>query len=470
MRKPIAAFGLAITASLGVIPAGGVLAATPTPTPRATASPTPGSTQQASTVQSNNVSPGAIIQTALKYLGYEYTTVGNSPATGFSCIGFVSYVYRANGIPLPGDLQDAWNYAPRVPFSDLQPGDILYFKNTVWTGLSHVAIYLGGGKFVHSEYYGVGVRVSSFYNDPKDYNYWTQKYMGANRPWGGAPVSASTVPLSAWPNKGAAATVTATNTGKVGSTATITVAVNVRTSPAVTAQKQTVLNAGQQVKVLGKSNGWYRVQLPDGSTGWIIADGLGLGTTSTAVPTATVSSSSSSTAANGRNGVNNNTVGTPTAPARQGQVATTGKTVTVKAQAVGLRVHSGPSTSAGTLTSVSPGQHLTVIARSGKWIQVQLPDGTVGWVSAAYVSSSSSAKASTTSTTSATTTVKATKTAATHMVTAGVRVHTGANIKSRVITTIAAGTHVTVLGYTKGWAHLLLPSGQIGYVLGTYVR
>jgi uncharacterized protein YgiM (DUF1202 family) len=35
---------------------------------------------------------------------------------------------------------------------------------------------------------------------------------------------------------------------------------------------------------------------------------------------------------------------------------------------------------------------------------------------------------------------------------------------------VAAGTHVTVLGYKNGWALVRLPTGQTGYVLGTYVR
>jgi uncharacterized protein YgiM (DUF1202 family) len=256
-------------------------------------------------------------------------------------------------------------------------------------------------------------------------------------------------------------TVTTANSGKVGSVATISVAVNVRTSPTVSAQKQTVLNAGTQVTVLGKSNGWYKVQLPNGTIGWIIADGIGLGSSATATPSATVTSTPTTTA-NGANGVNVS-VGTPTAPTRQGQVPASGTQVSVTVHVSGLRVHSGPSLQASTVNTATKGQRLTVLKRSGDWVKVRLPDGTVGWVSAAYIASAHGASPIKTG-------MSNTTGAATHVLTAAVRVHTGPNIKSTVTQTAATGTHIAVLGYTNGWAHVRLPSGQTGYVLGTYVR
>jgi cell wall-associated NlpC family hydrolase len=171
MRKPLVALSLAVGASLGAPTVAQVLAAQ-TASTHLNSSPT-NSSKNSSTVtpavrSNNTVSGAAIVQRGLRYIGYPYTAVGNSPSTGFSCIGFASFVYRSMGIPLPGDLQDALNYAPQVPFSQLQPGDLLYFQNTIWNGLSHVAIYIGGGRFVHAEWYGKGVRISSFNNDPSD--------------------------------------------------------------------------------------------------------------------------------------------------------------------------------------------------------------------------------------------------------------------------------------------------------------
>src|SRR5437588_1105255 len=93
-----------------------------------------------------SVSGDAVVQYAERFLGYPYTTVGNSPSTGFSCIGFVSYVYQSLGIGVPDGLSGAYAFAPQIAFSSLQPGDVLFFQNTVWPGLSHTAIYIGGGK------------------------------------------------------------------------------------------------------------------------------------------------------------------------------------------------------------------------------------------------------------------------------------------------------------------------------------
>ena len=169
MRKRMLALGLALGTSLGAIPTAAALAATTVQPPLASSS-NPRTT--------NAVSGAAIVQTAMRYLGYPYTATGDSPSTGFSCIGFVSFVYRTNGIPLPGDLGGALGFAPQVAFSDLMPGDILYFQNTVWSGLSHAGIYIGNGRFVHAENEGTGVVVSNLsggYYGPK---YYTARRMG----------------------------------------------------------------------------------------------------------------------------------------------------------------------------------------------------------------------------------------------------------------------------------------------------
>jgi cell wall-associated NlpC family hydrolase/uncharacterized protein YgiM (DUF1202 family) len=559
MRKPLLAVSLVLSTGMGAVPVADALAATPSHgttsssyssntgngTSRASSSTPTYTTQTSATAKSSNsVSGAAIVATALKYLGYPYTATGNSPSTGFSCIGFVSYVYRSNGIPLPGDLQDALNYAPQVSFSDLQAGDILYFQNTVWAGLSHAAIYLGGGKFVHAEYYGYGVRISSFNNDSKDGNYWIGKYLGANRPWGGAAVGA--VPIApTTPTVGAGVnispTTAVTKTLVSGPTALVSVpSLNVRTTGSKSSAVQAVIQQGTSVTILGHKNGWYQVQLSNGTVGWVVAAGLGLGsTTAGSVPATTTVQP---------------TIGNPVAPQRPGVTTSNKHASTVTSKVSGLRVHSGPSTTAPVVNAVQKGQHMTVIAKSTGWVKVRLSDGSVGWVSAAYApvkSSSAKAKLPNSSTTTkpmiggstatvatnvrigpglkhavATTlapgqsyrvigsvrgwlhvqlangatgwisitvvgsaantsssgptykqvsyTKKTKKTAVTNsrgaVVTAGVRVHAAPGLKARVVATTAAGTHVQVLGRSGSWTRVRLPSGQTGYVLGTYVR
>jgi cell wall-associated NlpC family hydrolase len=148
-------------------------------------------------VSSPSGTGAAIVQTALKLVGAPYVGAivrGRNPSTGFNDAGFVAYAYNRNGIR----LHISWNNSeygltaiyqrilrdgPMVERADLQPGDVVYFQNTVWTGLSHVGIYIGGGMFVHAEWYNRGVVVSSFTHDPVDGSYWTGKYLTANRPW-----------------------------------------------------------------------------------------------------------------------------------------------------------------------------------------------------------------------------------------------------------------------------------------------
>ncbi len=447
MRKPLLALSLAASTGFGAIPVASTLAASPSGTPHsgnpASRNTTPPQTPSSgfSSTTRNAVSGAAIVSFAYRYIGYPYSLTGNTPA-GFSCIGFASYVYRHLGIPLPGDLGNAYAYAAQVPFSDLLPGDLLYFQDTLWPGLSHVAIYVGNGQFIHAEYYGKGVRVSSFRNDTLDGNYWIQHYMGANRPWSGPVVGAAPPPTgSSKPlpvgNAGLPSTVVSQKL-PTGPSSIVTVAsLNVRTRPTKKSTVQTVIVQGTSVTVLSRSNGWVKVALPDGTIGWVVAVGIG------------------------GNGSTGNSVNQPVAPARQGQIAPTAvRQPTIKSRVNGLRVRSSPSTGSNIVTSVVRGQRMTVIARSGAWVEVRLPNGTTGWVSSAYATGNRAATtAKKTYTNTASRTQPRAKTA--------VNVRTSPSLKATVATVLLPDGSYRVLGWSNGWAHVQLPNGTIGWVSGT---
>ena len=63
-----------------------------------------------------------------------------------------------------------------VPKSELQPGDIVIFQNTYASGLSHVGIYVGDGKFIHSPNSRSVVSIADLNSD-----YYTNHYYGARR-------------------------------------------------------------------------------------------------------------------------------------------------------------------------------------------------------------------------------------------------------------------------------------------------
>ncbi|AUW93351.1 MAG: LysM peptidoglycan-binding domain-containing protein [Sulfobacillus thermotolerans] len=84
----------------------------------------------------------AIVQTAERYLGVPYVWGGASPATGFDCSGLVQYVFQQNGIPMPRTSWAQYDYVTKIPESQLQPGDLVFFS-TDGPGASHVGIYIG---------------------------------------------------------------------------------------------------------------------------------------------------------------------------------------------------------------------------------------------------------------------------------------------------------------------------------------
>lgn len=442
MRKPLIALGLALSTSVGAIPAAGALAAAPV-------GPHP-NTATSATKTSQAVSGSAIVQTALKYLGFPYTATGNSPSTGFSCIGFVSFVYRSNGIPLPGDLQDALNYAPQVPFSSLLPGDILYFQNTIWNGLSHAGIYIGAGKFVHAEWYGKGVRISSFNNDRSDGNYWIKYYMTANRPWTGAAVGT----VIGSPNPTAPSTTapagdpstTATTGIATGPTAVVTsYGLRVRSTPSTNASVVQVVTQGTTLTIIGKQRAWYKVQLPSGAVGWVLARYVSV----------TGATTPASSVPGGTTGATSN----PTGPLHTNAPITSAK-YTVSARVTGLRVHASPSTGSPIVTTAYQGQRLQVIGRSGNWLEVLLPNGTTGWVNASYTSAKatvhhSAARSGNFAGATATT------------ATAAMRLHSGPSLSASVVTVIQPGMTYRVIGWSNSWAHVQLASGLVGWVSGS---
>jgi cell wall-associated NlpC family hydrolase len=63
-----------------------------------------------------------------------------------------------------------------VPRKALQPGDLVFFANTLRRGMSHTGIYIGGGKFIDAENESTGVTVSDLNSD-----YYRSRYYGAVR-------------------------------------------------------------------------------------------------------------------------------------------------------------------------------------------------------------------------------------------------------------------------------------------------
>lgn len=106
-------------------------------------------------------------------LGIKYR-YGGTTTKGFDCSGFVRYVYGKLGIDLPRSSREQYKVGQKVAKDELRVGDLVFF-NTNGKGVSHVGIYMGDGRFVHSST-SKGVTYTSM----KD-KYYSKRYLGARR-------------------------------------------------------------------------------------------------------------------------------------------------------------------------------------------------------------------------------------------------------------------------------------------------
>jgi cell wall-associated NlpC family hydrolase len=119
---------------------------------------------------------GDVVVGALNMIGVRYRWGGNTPDSGLDCSGFVRYVFQDTlGMALPRRAEEMSRVGEKVRMSDLKPGDLVFF-NTMRRTFSHVGIYIGDNKFVHSPSTGSTIRV-----DDLDDGYWEKRFTGARR-------------------------------------------------------------------------------------------------------------------------------------------------------------------------------------------------------------------------------------------------------------------------------------------------
>ena len=99
-----------------------------------------------------------VVPAAERYIGVPYRYGGTSPESGFDCSGFVQYVYGQQGVDLPRTSRQMAGSGIAVEPSvrSLAVGDLMLFSQG--GRISHVAIYAGNGRFIHSSSSGKGVR------------------------------------------------------------------------------------------------------------------------------------------------------------------------------------------------------------------------------------------------------------------------------------------------------------------------
>jgi cell wall-associated NlpC family hydrolase len=117
-----------------------------------------------------------IVDFALRYEGRPYVYAGEGPRA-FDCSGFTMFVIQKTlGIDITHDMAVQYEMGSQVRRNELEPGDLVFFKNTFRRGLSHTGIYIGGGQFIHAENESTGVRISDL-----DSDYYSSRWYGAAR-------------------------------------------------------------------------------------------------------------------------------------------------------------------------------------------------------------------------------------------------------------------------------------------------
>ena len=108
----------------------------------------------------NSDAAAGAIAWAKSKLGAQYVWAGEGP--GYDCSGLVTMAYRSQGIYLTHWSQAQYSEGTRVPVSQAQPGDLIFWN---WDGgnIDHVAIYLGNNQIIEAPTFGVPVRITSIY-------------------------------------------------------------------------------------------------------------------------------------------------------------------------------------------------------------------------------------------------------------------------------------------------------------------
>jgi len=120
--------------------------------------------------------PDELINRAMEAIGVRYRWDAELPQTGLDGSSFVGYVFKDKlGFLLPRKSTEMSRVGKPIGREELQPGDLVFF-NTMRLTFSHVGIYVGDNKFIHSPSKGTSVRI-----DDLGSLYWDKRFDGARR-------------------------------------------------------------------------------------------------------------------------------------------------------------------------------------------------------------------------------------------------------------------------------------------------
>ena len=129
-----------------------------------------------------------IVVRALTLIDTPYRYGGSTPAAGFDCSGLVRYVYNSVAAKqLPRRSEEIGKVGAPISRAQLEPGDLVFF-NTFNRAFTHVAIYIGDGRFLHAPARNGKVRIEAL-----DDGYWKARFNGARRIIGDSDLAAAPI-------------------------------------------------------------------------------------------------------------------------------------------------------------------------------------------------------------------------------------------------------------------------------------
>lgn len=382
----------------------GAASSTPTPTP-ITPTPTPTATASIVAATATPSATGAvptgaqIVATARQYVGYPYAYIGDDPNTGFSCIGFAHFVFAQNGVYVPEDLGQAYDSAPHVDQSGLQPGDLVFFQNTVWSGISHVDLYVGDGKMIGADTIQTGVQYDTLSDQ-----YWQDHYLGATRPLSnpsgtplvtpspspflspspspqpsdqGSPASTPTpTPTTSTPSPMTSVTPEPNLSIKAGTPLSPRHSATIYSGPGTSYMTLDTVDKGMSLTTVQTQGQWVNVSYDSGNQyGWISGSDLDLSHLSSAGGDKK-SSTQGRKSTHARKDVKGFSATHPS--------TTSGKQTLVVTATI-LFVRAAPDHHARILRRVRAGDHVRLLSRHDGWDYIQQRDGSRGWVDSHWV-------------------------------------------------------------------------------------
>ncbi|WP_243742626.1 C40 family peptidase [Actinorugispora endophytica] len=108
-----------------------------------------------------------MIAAAESQLGVPYVWGGSTPGDGFDCSGLVQWAFREAGVAVPRVTHDQWWAGEHVDYADARRGDLIFWRSdpSAPDYISHVAIYLGGGRMLEAPRTGDVVKVTGVRTD-----------------------------------------------------------------------------------------------------------------------------------------------------------------------------------------------------------------------------------------------------------------------------------------------------------------